>query len=216
MHCSRVRPQTARPHRNFRSGKVPLFLISLTAGGTGLNLTAADTVTHYDAWWNPAVENQATARAHRIRQSLAKRREVDRCRNYCMLMNFLQSDACHLVEGIVIGSVWVFHGLYSKLLNGIPRHRLIVGKILGPANAGLATKTIGLLEVLLGVWAFSQWKPVACAVAQSAAIVSMNALQISLASELLISAIGMVILNVGFLTLVWHGAIFTANSSSHI
>jgi SNF2 family DNA or RNA helicase len=47
---------------------VPLFLISLKAGGTGLNLTAADTVIHYDPWWNPAVEDQATDRAHRIGQ----------------------------------------------------------------------------------------------------------------------------------------------------
>ncbi|MEI6560118.1 MAG: C-terminal helicase domain-containing protein, partial [Rhodospirillaceae bacterium] len=43
-------------------------LISLKAGGRGLNLTAADTVIHYDPWWNPAVENQATDRAHRIGQ----------------------------------------------------------------------------------------------------------------------------------------------------
>lgn len=52
----------------FQVGDVPLFLISLKAGGTGLNLTAADTVIHYDPWWNPAVENQATDRAHRIGQ----------------------------------------------------------------------------------------------------------------------------------------------------
>ena len=53
----------------FRSGAVPLFLISLKAGGVGLNLTEADTVIHYDPWWNPAVENQATDRAHRIGQT---------------------------------------------------------------------------------------------------------------------------------------------------
>jgi hypothetical protein len=58
----------ATPVQAFQSGKVPLFLISLKAGGTGLNLTAADTVVHYDPWWNPAVENQATDRAHRIGQ----------------------------------------------------------------------------------------------------------------------------------------------------
>jgi SNF2 family DNA or RNA helicase len=52
----------------FQSGKAPLFLISLKAGGTGLNLTAADTVIHYDPWWNPAVEAQATDRAYRIGQ----------------------------------------------------------------------------------------------------------------------------------------------------
>jgi SNF2 family DNA or RNA helicase len=57
-----------KPVDAFQSGKAPLFLISLKAGGTGLNLTAADTVIHYDPWWNPAVENQATDRAHRIGQ----------------------------------------------------------------------------------------------------------------------------------------------------
>jgi SNF2 family DNA or RNA helicase len=52
----------------FRRGEVNLFLISLKAGGVGLNLTEADTVIHYDPWWNPAVESQATDRAHRIGQ----------------------------------------------------------------------------------------------------------------------------------------------------
>jgi SNF2 family DNA or RNA helicase len=52
----------------FQTGEVPAFLISLKAGGTGLNLTAADTVIHFDPWWNPAVEAQATDRAHRIGQ----------------------------------------------------------------------------------------------------------------------------------------------------
>ena len=52
----------------FQAGEVPLFLISLKAGGSGLNLTAADTVIHYDPWWNPAAERQATDRAHRIGQ----------------------------------------------------------------------------------------------------------------------------------------------------
>ena len=55
--------------QRFQTGAVPLFLISLKAGGTALNLTAADTVIHYDPWWNPAVEAQATDRAHRIGQT---------------------------------------------------------------------------------------------------------------------------------------------------
>ncbi|HXT81888.1 MAG TPA: DEAD/DEAH box helicase [Acetobacteraceae bacterium] len=59
----------ATPVRQFQSGAVPLFLVSLKAGGVGLNLTAADTVIHYDPWWNPAVEDQATDRAHRIGQN---------------------------------------------------------------------------------------------------------------------------------------------------
>ena len=54
--------------RSFQQGEVPVFLISLKAGGVGLNLTAADTVIHYDPWWNPAAENQATDRAWRIGQ----------------------------------------------------------------------------------------------------------------------------------------------------
>jgi superfamily II DNA or RNA helicase len=65
--------QTPEPERirrvdAFQSGEAQLFLISLKAGGTGLNLTAADYVVHLDPWWNPAVEDQATDRAYRIGQ----------------------------------------------------------------------------------------------------------------------------------------------------
>ena len=52
----------------FQNGEGDVFLISLKAGGTGLNLTAADYVLHMDPWWNPAVEDQASDRAHRIGQ----------------------------------------------------------------------------------------------------------------------------------------------------
>jgi superfamily II DNA or RNA helicase len=52
-----------------KNQNIPVFLISLKAGGVGLNLTGADTVVHFDPWWNPAVEDQATDRAHRIGQS---------------------------------------------------------------------------------------------------------------------------------------------------
>ncbi len=56
------------PVKQFQNSDIPFFLLSLKAAGTGLNLTAADTVIHYDPWWNPAVEDQATDRAHRIGQ----------------------------------------------------------------------------------------------------------------------------------------------------
>ncbi len=59
----------AEPVRAFEAGEVPIFLISLKAGGRGLNLTSADTVIHYDPWWNPAAEDQASDRAHRIGQT---------------------------------------------------------------------------------------------------------------------------------------------------
>ena len=54
---------------SFQNDEVPVFCISLKAGGTGLNLTAADIVIHYDPWWNVAVQNQATDRAHRLGQT---------------------------------------------------------------------------------------------------------------------------------------------------
>jgi len=64
-----ARARQAEVDRFQNSTEVPVFLISLKAGGTGLNLTAADTVVHFDPWWNPAAEAQATDRAHRIGQS---------------------------------------------------------------------------------------------------------------------------------------------------
>ena len=64
-------PQGVRTKRirEFQAGEGDVFLISLKAGGTGLNLTAADYVIHMDPWWNPAVEDQASDRAHRIGQT---------------------------------------------------------------------------------------------------------------------------------------------------
>lgn len=59
----------ATPVKEFQEGSTQVFLLSLKAGGSGLNLTAADVVIHYDPWWNPAAEEQATDRAHRIGQS---------------------------------------------------------------------------------------------------------------------------------------------------
>lgn len=55
--------------KEFNEGEIPVFLISLKAGGVGLNLTGADMVIHYDPWWNVAAQNQATDRAHRIGQT---------------------------------------------------------------------------------------------------------------------------------------------------
>jgi len=62
------RQRQAEVDRFQSQGDIPVFLLSLKAGGTGLNLTAADTVVHFDPWWNPAAEAQATDRAHRIGQ----------------------------------------------------------------------------------------------------------------------------------------------------
>ncbi|MBQ4563370.1 MAG: DEAD/DEAH box helicase [Lachnospiraceae bacterium] len=73
IHYYELTGQTGKKERmelteRFNEDDVPVFLISLKAGGTGLNLTAADVVIHYDPWWNVAAQNQATDRAHRLGQ----------------------------------------------------------------------------------------------------------------------------------------------------
>jgi superfamily II DNA or RNA helicase len=92
----------ATPVQRFQSGEVPVFLISLKAGGVGLNLTRADTVIHYDPWWNPAAEDQATDRAHRIGQD--KRVMVHRLIALGTIeekMELLKDKKRSLVDGIL-------------------------------------------------------------------------------------------------------------------
>lgn len=103
----------------------------------------------------------------------------------------------------MIGAVWIFHGLYSKILNGIPRHREIVARILGERRAVWLTRLIGGGEVLLGLWVFTGVAPLLCAGVQTLGLVAMNALEIRRARDLLISPWGMVALNAGYLALVW-------------
>ncbi len=89
----------------FQESHIPIFLISLKAGGTGLNLTAADTVIHYDPWWNPAAENQATDRAYRIGQDkpvfvhklICQGTVEDR-------INQLQQKKSHLADSLLSGA----------------------------------------------------------------------------------------------------------------
>ena len=69
LHGGTPVPRREQLVRRFQDGEVPVFLLSLKAAGTGLNLTRADHVVHYDRWWNPAVEAQATDRAYRIGQT---------------------------------------------------------------------------------------------------------------------------------------------------
>ncbi|MEJ2856190.1 MULTISPECIES: DEAD/DEAH box helicase [unclassified Saccharothrix] len=69
LHGGTPVPAREEMVRRFQDGEVPVFLLSLKAAGTGLNLTRADHVVHYDRWWNPAVEDQATDRAYRIGQT---------------------------------------------------------------------------------------------------------------------------------------------------
>ncbi|MDQ8190485.1 DEAD/DEAH box helicase [Roseibacillus persicicus] len=86
----------------FQNNDIPIFLISLKAGGTGLNLTAADTVIHYDPWWNPAAEAQATDRAYRIGQTKPVFVHKLLCANTVEdRIHRLQQQKAHLADSIL-------------------------------------------------------------------------------------------------------------------
>ena len=91
---------------SFNKDDVPVFLVSLKAGGTGLNLTGANIVIHYDPWWNTAVQNQATDRAHRIGQkkvvTVNKLIAEDTIEQKIMQ---LQKDKSDLADQILSGSI---------------------------------------------------------------------------------------------------------------
>jgi hypothetical protein len=93
------------PMCRFQAGEIPIFLISLKAGGAGLNLTAADTVIHYDPWWNPAAEAQASDRAHRIGQTKPVFIHKLICQGTIeeRILELQRSKAA-LVEGLLTGS----------------------------------------------------------------------------------------------------------------
>ena len=118
------------------------------------------------------------------------------------------------LSGTVIGGVWIFHGLYSKLLNGIPRHREIVARVVGEEFATPVTKLVGAGEIMLGFWTWSGRARKACATTQTAALVSMNTLEIARADDLLISARGMLLLNALLIATTWVWASSASNRSS--
>lgn len=119
------------------------------------------------------------------------------------MQSFRLSHQTRRLLGVGIASVWLFHGLYSKIFHGIPRHRQIVARVLGEGLADPLTIVIGSLEAILGIWILSGRRRPACALVQTLAIVGMNTLEVLLAKDLLISAFGMVALNLGFLFMVW-------------
>lgn len=88
----------------FQRGEVPIFLISLKAGGTGLNMTKADTVILYDPWWNPAVQEQAAGRSHRIGQV-----------NPVFIYKLIVKDS---VEEVILDIQDKKHDLYNSVLSG--------------------------------------------------------------------------------------------------
>jgi hypothetical protein len=114
-----------------------------------------------------------------------------------------------LITALRIGtaSVWLVFGAVFKVLNLVPRHRMIVATVLGEAVAGPITVAIGAAEATMGLWILSGIHPRLCATAQTVAIVSMNALELGLAKDLLLAPVPMVLANAVFLSAGWYLAL---------
>ena len=90
------------------------------------------------------------------------------------------------IISIGIAIVWLANGLFCKLLNLVPRHQLIVSRILGEEYSSIITKAIGALEILMAVWILSGIKPRWCAVTQMFVVALMNILEFMLVPDLLL------------------------------
>jgi DoxX-like family len=102
-----------------------------------------------------------------------------------------------------IAAAWLVFGVAFKAFDLVPRHRAIVARILGEGAARPATIVIGCAEAAIAVWVLSGWKPRACAAVQTCAIVAMNAIELTVARDLLLAPIGMVCANTVLLAAAW-------------
>lgn len=106
---------------------------------------------------------------------------------------------------MAIATVWIVNGLLCKVVNLVPRHQLIVARILGAAHAPLLTRTIGVLEVLMAVWILSAIKPRWCALAQIILVATMNVIEFVLAPDLLLfGKINIIIAALFILLIYWN------------
>jgi hypothetical protein len=105
--------------------------------------------------------------------------------------------------------VWILFGLVFKLLGVVPRHEAIVAAVLGTAVAGPVTLLIGAAETAMGLWILSRHWPLACVATQTIAIVTMNALELTLARDRLLAPLPMVCANCVFLAVGWWLALHT-------
>ncbi|MEC5142449.1 DoxX-like family protein [Chitinophaga sp. 212800010-3] len=102
-----------------------------------------------------------------------------------------------------IALVWLINGLYCKLLNGVPRHELIVARILGPESAPLLTRIIGFLEILMAVWIISGIRSRWCAVLQILLVAVMNVIEFIWAPDLLLFGRINIIVAAAFISLIY-------------
>lgn len=109
---------------------------------------------------------------------------------------------------VAVAAVWLYEGLWCKLLGGDPNQLTVVEAVprLGPKVGALFLKTLGVVEVTMGVWALSGFEPIACATAQTALLVALNANGILWSRHLIHDPAGMVVKNFSFLVLGWVAA----------
>lgn len=107
-----------------------------------------------------------------------------------------------------VAAVWVYEGLWCKLLGGDPNQRTVVESVprLGPKIGALFLRALGVIEVALGAWALSGRLPVHCAITQTALLVTLNANGIVWARRHIHDPAGMVVKNFAFLVLAWVSA----------
>lgn len=115
---------------------------------------------------------------------------------------------------LATATVWLLFGMWFKVLGMVPRHKQIVASVVGEAEAGPVTVGIGVSEIAIALWILSGFYPRACAALQSIAIVTMNALELSLARDLLLAPIVMICANTLFLVVVWYCALKTPPAQS--
>lgn len=109
----------------------------------------------------------------------------------------------HSALTYAIAAVWIINGLVCKVLNVVPRHQLIVARILGEDHSALITKTIGTFEVLMAVWVLSRIRSRWCALVQIAIVALMNTIEFILAPDLLLFGKMNSIVAIFFITIVF-------------
>ena len=95
-------------------------------------------------------------------------------------------NSIHTILTIAIAAVWLINGFFCKLINLVPRHQVIVARILGEDHSHIYTEIIGALEVLMFVWIISRVKPILCAIIQIIVIATMNLVEFIMAPDLLL------------------------------
>ena len=114
----------------------------------------------------------------------------------------------------VIAAVWLINGLFCKLLNMVPRHQLIVARILGSEHAGLFTKAIGIAEIAMFAWVVSGISPKFCALTQILIVAAMNAIEFFAASDLLLFGKINAIVAFAFIVLIFYNEFNTRKTVS--